>query len=309
VNGVRSRSRFGRRLQRLHGRGHRAVTRALEAIEDAGSTLIERRAVLALRDSAATGPDADRDAAGHRRDWLRPIGSGLIAVNAGGTTLMLVLPAGTGNDVTIPVIGVAVALGLLSGSAQAVLAAALGVRIRETRPVASSRSRPYRGPTDRWLLVGGGVLAVMCTTASWATYTWVQDRIGDGHGDLAALLGVGLGLQAWVAPWLLLAHTAGTPSAGQHELEVLDRRAAELAAEWRHRIAGATRALETAEASLMTSRQLVRSAGAARRASWDLLVDQLAAAVATARAALRSATPGDSPQGPALGRGDVDLAG
>ena len=66
-----------------------------------GSQASTNRVPLALRDSAATGPDADRDAAGHRSDWLRPIGSGLIAVNAGGTTLMLVLPAGTGNDVAV----------------------------------------------------------------------------------------------------------------------------------------------------------------------------------------------------------------
>jgi hypothetical protein len=268
----------GWRFRILVGRGQRHVGRVLDAADRAEAADAAIAGVTTLR-SVPQGPHGTG-----RGVRLQFVAVGLTAVNAATIVLMLTLPEETARPVHASTIAVAVLLGLLVVAGQLAFALALGHRLQETP---TPTSPPIGRPHAHWPAAIEGVgLALLSTLVGWLIFLWARSRIPAEQVQLGALLGLALGLQAWVGPWLLVAETAGTPASPSRGRAVLDRRLAELTAERvRHR-STAMRALDAARSARQRAERIsAREAELSGRpvgASWSHALRQLDSAIAEA---------------------------
>ena len=269
----------GWRVRRLTGTGHRKIGEALDAIERA----VAADAALAEAEDARP-PGPQRPSGRRRGDRLRSIGVGLIVANAVAVVVMLIGPYAVGTPASTPEVGVAVLLGALLAGGQLAFAVAAGRRLHAG--AASLSRRIPGGSPARSVPFEGVALALLGTLVGWVVYVWTRARLGDDQAQLGVLLGITLALQAWIAPWLLVAETAAART------DMLDRRVREIAAAREFDRSTACLALTAAHTASGKVEHLVAMArerhGRLVPASWAhaLLVLDTAIAEADARYAL-----------------------
>lgn len=245
----------------------------------------ERVAALdaALRDLTAARSAQPRSAPPRPARRLRFLAIGLTAVNAAAVIPILALPGGTATTATTAQIGVALLLGVALAGGQTGFAVALGRRLQEARCVEMQLSGRRVGPSVPAEAIA---LALLSTLVGWVVFLWVRTRLPDAQ--LGVLAGMVLGVQAWVAPWLLVAESAAARLSESRRIDVADRRIGEFA---RHReidrsltvlaLVGARSAVHRAER--IADRHAALS-GRPGRASWEYALRQLRDAVAEAEA-------------------------
>jgi hypothetical protein len=264
-----------RRIRALTELGRRRVGTALDAVARAEVV------GAALRDIAATRSEPRPPVPARRDRRLRFVALGLVAVDAAAVVPILALP-----DPSAAAIGIAVLLGTALAGGQIAFAVALGRRLQEVRltPAVRPRSVPAEGIA----------LALLSTLVGWVIYLWARDR---WPGEpLGALVAVAVALQAWVAPWLLVAETAGAPPGESRRRDMADRRADELAREREIDRSTALLALVAARSALhrahrVADREAALSDRPARPSS-SFALRQLREAVAEAEARCATLAPG-----------------
>ncbi|MCO1657834.1 hypothetical protein [Pseudonocardia humida] len=267
----------------LVGRGQRHVGRALDAAERAEAA---DAAVAGLTTLRSVPPRLQEARRGVR---LRFVAVGLTALNAATIVLMLTLPEQTAQATRASTVVIAVLLGSLVAAGQLAFAVALGRRLREP-PVSASAPA---GPHAHWpAAIDGAALALLSTLAGWLIFLWARSRAPADQPQLGVLLALVLGLQAWVAPWLLVAETAGTPPSPSRRRAVLDHRLAELTGESALHRSTALRALDAARSvqrrAERISAQEAEQSGRPTSASWSHALRQLGTAITEAE--IRCAT-------------------
>lgn len=153
---------------------------------------------------------------GRRPGALRSPATGLVVVNGAAAVVLLSTPVPSAPPPDGTALIMAVLLGVVLSGTQVGCAAALGTRLRGTRRIAPTGLRSW----NRVCVALGAALASLSVPTGWAIYSWAQERVAPDHWQVAVLLGLALALQAWVAPWLLVADmaqggdTAGPPRTG-----------------------------------------------------------------------------------------------
>lgn len=305
-----------RRFHRLAAVGQREVGEVLDAVERAGET----KTALDGAGAPSSVQRLSRSTARKRDRRLRFVGVGLTIVNAGAVVAMLALPDGMVTTPHASEITVAVVLAGALSTSQILLALVLGKGLREIedRELISIRLRSRQ--LKRFAFIEGSALGVLSALVGWVVYLWTSTRVPDGHGQLGAMVGLMLMLQAWVAPWLVVAETARTHPADQLGVDPLKSVVEGLRADLERDRSIATTRLVAARAALRQSERIVAHVAnlsdRPARASWSYALDQLAQAIAEAEArnATLDAGPGnddDTPSGPGgpPDQDDVDLAG
>jgi hypothetical protein len=246
---------------------------------------------------------------------LCSIGVGLTTANAVAVVVMLVGPDQIDRPASSRDVGLAVLLGTLLGAGQLAFALAVGKRLQEARVAPGVRSARL----DRSIPFEAAALAMLSTLGGWVVYLWVGTRLGEEQTPLGAVLGIMLGWQAWIAPWLLVARTAAAQPGEAARVDMLGRRLREHAVEQELDRSTAFLALVAARRALHELERLAARTGEFSGrpipASWALALRLLGGAIdgADARYAELTAGPDDDgtpgPPGGPLGRDDVDLAG
>jgi hypothetical protein len=303
-----------RRVRRLTARGQHKVGVVLDAVERAEALDAAIQDVAVRRAEERPAPPGSR-----RERRLRSVGIGLTAVNAAAVVAMLALP-GAGGRLAAPVeIGVAVLLGVLVGGGQIAFAAAVGRRLQEARLATAGAPHPRGRRLERSVPFEGAALALLGTLMGWVVYVWTQGRVEDAGSGLGEVLGVALALQAWIAPWLVVAETAAARPTGSSRTDLLDRRLRALVVDRELDRSTAALALVSARSALHSAqRRVARSVelgGRPSRAGRSHLLRQLAEATAEAEARYTAliafsddGSSSEPPDGP-LGRSGVDLVG
>jgi hypothetical protein len=303
-----------RRVRRSTAKGQHEVDVVLDAVERAEALDAAIHDLAVRRTEERPSPPGPR---GERR--LRSVGIGLTAVNAAAVVLMLVLPGAGGRPAAPVEIGVAVLLGVLVAGGQIAFAVAIGRRLQEARLATAGARHPRGRQVERSVPFEGAALALLGTVVGWVVYVWTQGRVDDAGSGLGEVLGVALALQAWIAPWLVVAETAAERPGGSSRTDLLDRRLRALAVDRELDRSTAALALVSARSALHSAqRRVARSVelgGRPCRAGWSHRLRQLAEATAEAEARYTAlvafsddGSSSEPPDGP-LGRSGVDLVG
>lgn len=301
------------RFQRRAAAGQREVGQVLDALERAEET----KAALRGAGAPSSVQRRARSTTRERDRRLRFVGAGLTIVNAGAVVPMLALPDGTVTAAHASQIAVAVVLAGALGAGQILLALTLGKGLREIEDRARISTRLRN--RERFVLIEGSALGVLSALVGWVVYLWASTRVPDGHGQLAVMVGLMLMLQAWVAPWLVVAETARTHPADRLRVDPTTSIVEELNADLERDRSFAATGLAAARAALHRSERIVADvanlSGRPARASWSYALDQLDTAIAEAEARFAALDAGrgddDTPSGPGgpPDQDDVDLAG
>jgi hypothetical protein len=299
IRGRMTALRFRRRI----AAGQRKVSGVLDALERAG----EMKAALSEAATASVVQRPSRTAAREGDRCLRFVGVGLTIVNAVAAVSTLALQDRTettplASDVTIAF----VLAGALAAS-QVLLALVLGKGLREIEDRARVSTRMRSSQLERFALIDGAALGVLSAFVGWVVYGWTLPRVSDAHGQLGVMMGLMLMLQAWVAPWLVVAETARTHPADRLQSDPMETIVRELNADLERDRSFATKGIAAARAALQQSERIVADVtkllGRPALASWSYALDHLDKAIADAEAryAALDAGPGnddDTPSGP-----------
>ena len=270
------------RVARLTAVGHGKVGRALDAVERA-----ER--ISDTFDNLTVGRSSARPRPPHKRSpRLVFVAVALTVLNAAAVVLMLAPPDEAATAADHDQIGTAILVGLLLAAGELTLAATLGRKLQADRLTAPPTLQAHRIPPEPDIPFEAAALCLLCGLVAWLIYLWTQTRIADTHPKLAVVLGICLAVQAWTAPWLLVADVAGARATQYRERAVVDRRLEQLAHEWESERLMASLALLSARSALYRAERSVARAveldHKMPRASWSHHLRGLAAGITKAQA-------------------------
>lgn len=256
-----------RHIRRLTFAGRRNVAQALDAIERA------EQIGIAFHELATSLPPASSPPSPQRRSpRLLFVAVGLTVLNAAAVVLMLTLPNETAPTTDSFQIVIAALFGFLLASTELTLAVTLGHRFQTVQHIAPPTLPTYQSQSEQGIPFEAAALGLLCALIAWLTYLWTQIRIADLHPHLAVILGVCLALQAWTAPWLLVAEIAHTRPTGPRLGDLLDRHRDQLVLDWETERAAASHALVTAQSALHHAEHVTAKATELNhqtpRASW-----------------------------------------
>lgn len=271
-----------RRVARLTAVGHGRIGNALDAVERAKRISDSFHNLTAARSPIRAQPPQ------RRPPRLVFVAVALTILNATAVVLMLALPDESAIAADHDQIGIAVLLGLLLAGGELTLAATLGRKLQADRLTAPPTLQAHHIPHEPDIPFEAAALCLLCGLVGWLIYFWTQTRIADTHPKLAVLLGICLAIQAWTAPWLLVADVAGANATESRERAVLDRRIEQLAHEWESERLTASLALLTARSALHRAERSVAKAieldHKTPQASWSHHLRGLGAGITEAQA-------------------------